>query len=380
VQGIVEINSVDEGGACHLHARCGPGQVIGEMSLLTAEPRSANVVAVDRVHVLVLPAETFHELAHEYPVLGVVLTQLVATRLGSQVHDVLAGKTFHGYRIVKRLGRGGMAVVYEAEETATGRRVALKMMSHRLVCDPTALAQFQREADIVESFEHDNIVRMYGRFEAFRTYFIVMQFVDGRPLSETIKSRGALPQAEARKIIGQVALALAYAHEHGVIHRDIKPSNIMLNRDGTVKLMDFGLARPVLETEGAIPEGIVGTPRYMPPELLSGGSASRATDYFALGCVVYEMLAGRPVLPKLKLTDLLQYYETWQPPAFHEIQPPLSRELCEAFQPSLSKDPRARRLDLSQAAAWAGLADPSLIAPQADDPPDDVGDDQAEAD
>ncbi|MBW3543040.1 MAG: cyclic nucleotide-binding domain-containing protein, partial [Planctomycetes bacterium] len=167
LEGEIEVSTDDVEGGRTLITQSKRVQVLGEMSLLTDEPRSANVRALGPCRALSLPAARFHELAARYPAISVVLTLLIAKRLGRPDRtDVLRGKTLDGYRILERLGRGGMAVVYAAEELATGRRVALKMMSHRLVYDDAALEQFQREADIIESFEHPNIVRMYGRFAA----------------------------------------------------------------------------------------------------------------------------------------------------------------------------------------------------------------------
>src|SRR5690606_14782212 len=128
----------------------------------------------------------------------------VATRLGGMVRDVLAGKTLEGYRFERQLGQGGMSVVYQATEAASNRSVALKMMSHRLVYDTIALQRFQREAGLIEQLQHENIVQMLGRFRAFHTYFIVMEYCDGQSLDAVLRNRRGLKEPEIRKILGQV--------------------------------------------------------------------------------------------------------------------------------------------------------------------------------
>ena len=188
--GEVEV-SVEERGSVHVLKRAHTGEVLGEMALLTNEPRSATVVAVGPVRAWVLPADRFNELAAGHPKISLLLTLLLSSRLGRAQHDALTGKIFHGYRIRRRLGRGGMSVVYEADDADSGRRVALKMMSHRLLFDPKAHERFQLEADIVQSFDHINIAKTYGRFEAFRTSFIVMEYCEGISICDALKSPSA---------------------------------------------------------------------------------------------------------------------------------------------------------------------------------------------
>ncbi|HEX6985829.1 MAG TPA: protein kinase, partial [Planctomycetaceae bacterium] len=351
-EGTVEIRTGGESGP-HVIDRAGPGEVLGEMALVTAEPRSADVVALDAVRARVLPVDAFHRLAARHPVLWDVLTDLIAERLGAVPRDALAGKVFHGYRICRRLGRGGMAVVYEAGHLETGRRVALKMMSHRLVSDPAALALFRREADLIEAFDHPHIVRMFGRFEAFRTYFIVLQFVEGETLARMIASDGPLPPDRAKRILGQLAGALAYAHAAGVVHRDVKPANVMMTPDGGAKLMDFGLALRLEESPSETGRTIVGTPRYMAPEQLMGRPVDRAADYFAFGCVAYEVLTGRPLLPESDPRKILEHVRSRAGTRISESPACAGDPAWRLLDGCLVPDPRHRRLDLETVAAWA---------------------------
>ena len=327
------------------------------MSLLTEETRSADVVALSPVRASVLPADEFYELAKQFPTISVVLTRLVAIRLGRKKHDALAGKTLDAYRIIERIGFGGMAVVYKAEELETGRQVALKMMSHRLVYDTTAFALFQREADIVESFDHENIVRVLGRFAAFRTYFIVMPYIEGSALEDLVRKQGPFPEPECRKIIGQAASALDFAHAADIIHRDVKPSNLLLTFDGVVKLMDFGLAKPVADSSLDKIDPIVGTPRHMAPEQWTGVNVGKAADYFGFGCTAYRLLTGKWLLSDTDVEDLLHHRDSWTAPQIEKLCPGVSDEMCEMIQTCIHHDQDERRIDLKQVARWAGRVD-----------------------
>lgn len=349
--GLVQIGSTDEHGQRHWIAKSGRGQVLGEMSLLTGQPRTADVIAVKPVRAMVLPAGEFHRLARQCPEIGVVLTSIVARRLGAAEHDVLAGKTLGGWLIHGRLGKGGMSVVYRAEDTH-GREAALKMMSHRLVYDDDACRQFQREAEIIQSFDHIQIVRMYDRFAAFHTYFLALEFCDGKPLDELLKETGPLPEAEVRKAAGQLAAGLDYAHRAGVIHRDLKPANVMVMRDGGVKLMDFGLARPVDEAPSIYETAVVGTPAYMAPEQMLGDRLTRQTDLFGLGVMLWEMLAGQRLQAKRSFSDLVAILSDWTPPDVRDRFPRVSKELADMIETCLARQPEDRRVDLAQIAAW----------------------------
>jgi CRP-like cAMP-binding protein len=359
--GIVEISTQDESGQSHFIGRIGTGQILGEMSLLTEEPRTANVVAMSDVEVLVLPSGIFHELASLHPSISIVLTRLFATRLGGVGRDVLAGKTFGGYCFTRHLGQGGMGVVYAATHVETGRQVALKMMSHRLVYDSESLMQFQREADIIESFDHPNIVTTYGRFAAFHTYFIAMQFCDGFTLEDVVNATGPLSEVEFRRIIGQVAAALDYAHAHNIIHRDVKPANIMLNRDGSVKLMDFGLAKPIEDEPGGPAASIVGTPRYMAPEQLAGFEVGKEADYFALGCVAYKTLTGQTFFTGGGVRQIRREHHHYKMPDFRKVCPGISIATNWLLEQCLQREWHQRRPNMEKIASWASPFDPALL-------------------
>ncbi|HEX6851284.1 MAG TPA: protein kinase [Candidatus Polarisedimenticolaceae bacterium] len=268
-------------------ATVGRGAVLGEMALLTAGPSTAEVVAATDVRALELLPADFFALVADHPDLAVVLTHLVAERLGSARGDGLGGKVLEGYRIGRPVGRGAMSVVYEAEEVASGRRVALKMMSHRLVHRADAIARFEREARVLRSLDHPGIARLIGDFPAFGTRFLVLEFVEGESLDRRLERDGALRTADALKLLARIADALAHVHARGVVHRDLKPGNVMLPNAGGVKLLDFGLA------DTGVEHVIAGSVLYMPPEQMEGKDSGPAADVYAFACMAIEMLSGR---------------------------------------------------------------------------------------
>jgi CRP-like cAMP-binding protein len=300
------------------------GDVVGEMALISGEPTSADVVARTAVRVLRLPAEDFHEMARHNPELAVVLTRLIAERLGRSGPDALGGKVVHGFRIVERLGRGGMAVVYEAEREEDGLRVALKMMSHRLTYDTTALARFRGEAQLLDTFDHPNIARPIDRFSAYGTHFVALEFCDGPGLHEVASRRVSFVEDLVRPVIGQIATALEYVHDR----------------------------TQTLETS------IVGTPFYMAPEQFEDATSIDARiDHYALACVTYELLAGERLFRKdTKFGIMRQKLELELPPA-QEIGHGISQEMHAFLRANLDPDCARRSKSIAAQAAWAGPVD-----------------------
>jgi CRP-like cAMP-binding protein len=336
--------------------RFSAGDVVGEMALVTREPRSADVVAESRLSALVLPAHDFHDIAGRHLELGMVLTRLIGDRLGRTTRDGLGDKVVNGYRILRRIGRGGMSIVYEAERTGTCERLALKMMSHRLVYEPGAMTRFRREADLVRSFRHDNIARVHERFSAYNTEFLVMELCDGSDLAELVRRNGATDEGIARTLLGQIAGALDYVHGRNVIHRDVKPGNVMLLPDGVAKLMDFGVARPDYDASDETrtqPRTVVGTMRYMPPEQLAGGNVDARADIYALACLGYELLTGTPPFTGSNLVELIQQKLSFRLPPAGEIGTGVTDEMHEFLQRALRDDPAQRPDSIAPLAAWA---------------------------
>ena len=209
------------------------------------------------------------------------------------VSDSLIDTLFDGrYRIQRKLGAGGMADVYLAEDQELGRRVAIKILNSRHGNDDQFIERFRREAKNAAALNHPNIVSIYDRGEAEDTYYIAMEFLDGRTLKELIIGRGAAPINVAIEYARQILSALRFAHRHGIVHRDIKPHNVLVDGEGRVKVTDFGIARAgtsqMTETGS-----IVGTAQYLSPEQARGGEVDPRSDLYSLGVVLYELLTGK---------------------------------------------------------------------------------------
>jgi CRP-like cAMP-binding protein len=314
--------------------------ILGEMALLTDEARTADVIARTPVTGSFLPLEVFEEQATRYPVISRVLTQLFADRLGKRGHDALAGKQLDRFLVKHRLGRGGMAIVYRGTDTSNQADVALKMMSHRLVYDHRALRLFQSEARIIDQFNHPNIVKMVGRFKAFRTMFIAMEFCEGVSLDEIVRETPLEPD-RFRIIMAQLASALSYAHSLKIVHRDIKPSNVMVSADNVVKLMDFGLANPIdsIKNDGYL----AGTPRYMAPEQAKAEKISERADVFALGCTAYRVLTGESLIEGTTIAEAIEQHENWTMPDVSQFDDDIADFLINSLQVDESK----RNVDLA---------------------------------
>ena len=230
---------------------------------------------------------------------------------------ILTGRRLGVFQVYERLGVGGMGEVYRARDTRLGRDVAIKILPSALSADPDRMARFEREARALAALNHPNIAIIHGIEESGGIRALVMELVPGATLAERI-GRAAVPAAEAIGIAQQIADALEAAHDKGIVHRDLKPANIQIRPDGSVKVLDFGLAKAMGDAEGVdltqVPtmtvdhtrDGlIVGTPAYMSPEQARGLPVDKRTDIWAFGCVLYEMLTGRAAFQRDTVADTL---------------------------------------------------------------------------
>ena len=273
------------------------------------------------------------------------------------------GTRVGAYEIVALIGSGGMGEVYLAKDTKLGRDIALKILPASFTNDPERVARFRREAQVLASLNHPHIGQIYGLEEANGSQFLVLELVDGESLDKRI-ARGPVPVDEALGIAKQIAEALEAAHEKGIIHRDLKPANIALAKDGSVKVLDFGLAKAVEATSGSFDAmnsptitspammtavGVVlGTAAYMAPEQAKGRPADKLCDVWAFGCVLYEMLAGTRPFAADDVTStmaaILEREPTWA--ALPHGTAAAVRLLLERC---LQKNPRRRLHDLADA-------------------------------
>src|SRR5215210_8053068 len=226
------------------------------------------------------------------------------------------------YDVLSPLGTGGMGEVYLARDTRLDRRVAIKFLSDAFARDPERLARFEREARVLASLNHPHIAQIYGLEDSGPSLALVMELVEGPTLAQRIAA-GPLPLDEALSVARQLAGALEAAHEQGIIHRDLKPANIKLRPDGTVKVLDFGLAKladpgigdvSALTSPAMTGVGVVlGTPAYMSPEQARGYAVDSRADVWAFGCVCYEMLAGRRAFDGETASDAISAILTRDP-------------------------------------------------------------------
>lgn len=206
----------------------------------------------------------------------------------AEIGTILGGR----YRVIAPLGQGGMATIYRALDTQLGREVALKLLRPEYLRDPDFSSRFRQEAQSAASLSHPNVVTVYDYGEDPSGPFIVMELVDGEDLATIMRRNGPLPPAQAARIAAAVARALAAAHGRGLVHRDVKPGNVLIGRDGRVKVVDFGIARAIAEAQMTMPGTTLGSVHYFSPEQARGEPATTASDIFALGIVLYEMLTG----------------------------------------------------------------------------------------
>lgn len=264
------------------------------------------------------------------------------------------------YEILRLLGRGGMGEVYEARDTKLQRRVALKFIAPELSADAESAKRFEREALSVAALSHPHIATLYALEHDGRALFIAMELMPGGSLRDLI-ARGPLPVPQALALARDVAAALAHAHRRGIVHRDIKPENLMLDEEGAVKVMDFGLARALQATRLTMTGTTLGTAAYMAPEATRGAIGAPA-DVFALGVVLYEMLAGALPFPGENPMALLYMIANEAPRPLREARPDVAPEVEAVVARLLEKDPE-RRPDAATMArelsALTGVAPPA---------------------
>jgi tetratricopeptide (TPR) repeat protein len=234
-----------------------------------------------------------------------------------------------------------MGKVYRALDLELERPVAIKVLGSRTVNDPSFIERFKREARLAAQLNHPNIATIYAFGEDNGEAYIAMELVEGETLTDRL-ARGPLTLREVRKFGRQAAAALAVAHEKGIIHRDIKPGNLMINAHGELKVMDFGVARRSGETELTMAGSLIGTANIMAPELVRGEAATPAADLFSLGCVLYEMLTGRPAFEGDTALTILFHVANDAPAPLENLRTDTPPELRDLVNGLLTKDPALR--------------------------------------
>ncbi|MBF0459882.1 MAG: protein kinase [Magnetococcales bacterium] len=313
----------------------GPREVVGEMALLTDEPRRADVIAYTAVSALAMEKKQMDHLLHRYPSWANFLTSILVKRIQSVNGFQKIGK----YQLLNELGTGSTARVYDGIHQYLGRPVAIKMLNHALVYNDLFRERFETEARIIAGLSHPNIIQVYDTEQMHGTFFIIMEKLPGNDLKKMLKRVKKFPPEEVILILHQVARALEYAHQQGILHRDVKLANCIMTESGQVKLMDFGLSQPrgVSETTH-----IEGSPEYLAPEIIRGAPPDERSDIYALGIMAFALLTGRSPFYAKSVREVLVNHLNKPVPDIAALVPGIPKKLLTFIQGTLTKDPGQR--------------------------------------
>jgi serine/threonine-protein kinase len=255
------------------------------------------------------------------------------------VGEVLADR----YEVEELVGAGGMSSVYRAHDRLLDRKVALKVMHQHYGEDPEYVERFRREARSVASLSHPNVVTVIDRGEHEGRQFIVFEYIEGENLKQLIQRRGPAPVRTALELAKQIALALSFAHQQGLIHRDVKPQNVLLNGEGSAKVTDFGIARSLDLQHGMTQTGtVLGTSDYIAPEQAQGQNVDEHTDVYSLGVVLYELLTGEVPFPGESFVAVAMRHINEPPPPLHDSRPDVPADVEAIVRRAMAKDPADR--------------------------------------
>ncbi|HEV2592865.1 MAG TPA: protein kinase [Gaiellaceae bacterium] len=255
------------------------------------------------------------------------------------VGEVLADR----YEVEELVGAGGMSSVYRANDRLLDRKVALKVMHQHYGEDPEYVERFRREARSVASLAHPNVVTVIDRGEHDGRQFIVFEYIDGENLKQLIQRRGPAPVRTALELAKQIAQALSFAHQQGLVHRDVKPQNVLLNGEGSAKVTDFGIARSLDVQHGMTQTGtVLGTSDYIAPEQAQGQNVDEQTDIYSLGVVMYELLTGEVPFPGESFVAVAMRHINEEPPPIRDKRPDVSPRVEAAVQRAMAKSPSDR--------------------------------------
>lgn len=299
----------------------------------------------------------------------------------------MIGRTLGNYRIIEQIGLGGMATVFKGYDPDTDRYVAVKILPQQFSADPQFRERFQREAKAIAKLEHLHILPIFAYGEDDGISYMAMRYLQAGTLTDRI-SKGALPFAEAGRILSQLASALDHAHTYGILHRDMKPSNVLLDDEGNAYLMDFGIAKIVEATVDLTGDRLLGTPAYMSPEQCQGINIGPATDIYSLGIILNEMVTGRrPFHAETPIAVILQQLNDPLPPP-HELRSDLPPQAENVIFKALAKKPESRyqtatelanafNKAIAQATTDVGTTRPVYTTPEPEPEPETIPHTQA---
>jgi serine/threonine protein kinase len=355
-EGAVRVLVRNDEGAVTFERTVKAPAILGEMALVTQELRSATVQAVTEVRALRVNQTTLDDLCAKNPQAARFLTTLVGERLLESKGIRKVGK----YEVLGRLGSGGVATVFEAMHPALGIPVALKMLSHAMVFDPSFAEHFGREGRMVAQLNHENIVRVLDTEQAYGTHFIVMEKLTGTLLEDVVDRGERLEWSLVRRILVEIAGALAYSHQQGLIHRDIKPSNAFLTNEKRVKLLDFGIA--VHAGSSADSDGkVIGTPYYMSPEQIMGQQLDGRSDLYSLGIMAYELCTHELPFVTDTVQGLFGMHMTVDVPDPRLVEPEIPEDLLEFIRIATAKRREDRFASCQEAADFLKRAGDAAV-------------------
>jgi CRP-like cAMP-binding protein len=337
------VSQVEKDGALHPVGRHRVADIVGEMAILTGEPRSAHVVAETNMEIFEITRNDFEELLAMCPHLRSFLTELVAGRFASR--RVTADRRIGKYVITDVIGRGGYSIVYKGVHADLNLPVAIKMLKHDLAMRPDFSEKFRNEAKLIARFNHANIVQVFDIEECYGTIFIVTELLEGASLRDLLDPMPSLPFVQALPVLIRVCSGLGYAHERGIIHQDVKPDNIFILPSGEVKIIDFGVACP----SGSEVMDFLGTLAYQSPEQRECLPLDERTDVYALGVTALEMLTGIKPSPEHGIHSLLDTAKRKQGDLGLRNPPPgLPEGLHTFFIKACHPDPERRYRNLHE--------------------------------
>jgi tRNA A-37 threonylcarbamoyl transferase component Bud32 len=334
--------NVEKDGELITVARLSDGDIVGEMALVTGEPRSAHVDAESDMQLWRLTRAQFNTISEEYPDLRSFLTDLVTKWF--KTRTITAERRIGKYLITDILGNGGYSIVYRGIHEGLNMPVAIKMMKHDMAINDGFIKNFRNEARTIAKFNHENIVHVYDIEERYKTLFIVMENLEGMSLLTLLKRMLKLSPQRVVSYLLQICAGLQYAHAKDVVHQDIKPGNLFVLPDDKIKILDFGLASPCGKENN-----FTGTPFYMSPEQIDCKPVDARADIFSLGLTAFEMVTGQRPFAEEDAWEVMNLRLMQDIPDPADIVPDLPKKLRQFILKACSRDRNERYQNVAEA-------------------------------